>query len=67
MLLAETKKEMIESAAKIIILCDSSKFGRNSLAQFATLDKIDVLITDSINDEMRVKLENSDIDIIIAS
>jgi DeoR family fructose operon transcriptional repressor len=67
MLLAETKKAMIASAAKVFILCDSSKFGKNSLAQFATLSQIDVLVTDQISDSMKEKLEENDIDVVIAS
>jgi DeoR family glycerol-3-phosphate regulon repressor len=31
----------------VILLCDSSKFGKRSLVRACALDEIDVLITDS--------------------
>ena len=45
---------MIAIARKTILLCDSSKIGRESFACFAALDRIDVLITERIGDEDRV-------------
>lgn len=44
---AELKKAMISTASEVIVLCDSSKFGKISFAQFAELTDIDILITDS--------------------
>ena len=41
------KKRVIEKAAKVIMLMDSSKFGRNMPFTFAGIADIDVLITDS--------------------
>ena len=38
---------MIAMASSVIMLCDSSKFERTSLAQFATLDQIDVQATET--------------------
>jgi DeoR family transcriptional regulator, fructose operon transcriptional repressor len=39
--------EMIEAAGRTIVLADSSKFDRNGFGQFAHLDEIDILVTDS--------------------
>ncbi len=66
MFLAEIKKAMISAAARVFVLCDSTKFGKTSLAQFATLSQIDVLVADSIEDNMKKRLEENDIDVIIA-
>jgi DeoR family transcriptional regulator, fructose operon transcriptional repressor len=44
---AHAKRGMIAMASSVIVLCDSSKFERTSLAQFATLDQIDVLVTET--------------------
>lgn len=44
---AEVKKCMIQIASERIMLCDSSKFNKVSFAEFATMDDIDKLITDS--------------------
>ena len=43
----QIKKRVIEKAAKVIMLMDSSKFGRNMPFTFAGITDIDVLITDS--------------------
>ena len=38
---------MLAAARQRVFLVDSSKFGRESLARHATLDDIDVLVTDA--------------------
>jgi DeoR family fructose operon transcriptional repressor len=42
---AETKRRMIALAGKTILLCDHSKLGVVSFAQFATLDQVNTLVT----------------------
>jgi len=42
----QVKKRVIEKAAKVIMLMDSSKFGRNLPFTFAGLSEIDLLVTD---------------------
>lgn len=44
---AETRRAMINSAAQVIMLADSSKFGKLSFCSIAPADAIDVIITDS--------------------
>jgi DeoR family fructose operon transcriptional repressor len=44
---AEVKKCMIQIASETIMLCDSSKFNKVAFAEFATLEDIDKLITDT--------------------
>jgi DeoR family fructose operon transcriptional repressor len=61
---AETKKAMIEIAAKVILLCDSSKLGKSSFARFAAVDEIDILVTDSIASYDRARFEELDIDVV---
>lgn len=43
---AEMKKALIRSAAETFLLCDSSKIGRTSFIEYASLDVIDHFITD---------------------
>jgi DeoR family glycerol-3-phosphate regulon repressor len=43
----QIKRGYIERADQVILLCDSSKFGKRSLVRACALDEIDVLITDS--------------------
>jgi len=61
---AEIKKAMIGGAKQVILLCDSSKFGRDSFARFASLEDIDVIVTESIDPELRRRLEDNDVVVI---
>ena len=63
---SETKKLMISIAARVILLFDSSKMGRNSFAIFAPPDKIDAMVTDSAREEERRQMEENGIEAIIA-
>lgn len=65
---AEIKKAMISISNKVIVLCDSSKVGCNSFAQFANLQQIHTIITDAAIDEnLRRDFETSEIEVIIAN
>lgn len=44
--IANIKREMIKNSQNVVLLVDSSKIGKNALALFATLDEMDVIITD---------------------
>ncbi len=44
---AETRKAMINSSAQVIMLADSSKFGKTSFLSIAPVDAIDIIITDN--------------------
>lgn len=58
---------MIKISKEVIVVCDSSKFSRRSLAYICGLDKIQCVITDSeIPDEDRKRLEDAGIKVIIA-
>lgn len=55
---AEVKKAMLKSATERIVLCDSSKIGKISFVEFAKLQDIDKLITDSnVSSEVRRYLD----------
>lgn len=43
---AETKRAMVAAAARVVLLADSSKVGQVHFARFATLEQVDVLVTD---------------------
>lgn len=61
----DTKKEMIRVANKTYVLADSSKFGTGNLFRVCTMDKVELIITDSglseeqrkLADEQNVRLE----------
>ena len=49
---------MLHSVQKIIVLADSSKFGKKSFAKICDLDQIHELITDKgISPEIKRKIE----------
>ncbi len=65
---AGVKQALINSSRKTILCMDSSKVGRAYLARFASLNIVDVLITDNgISDESREAIEQQQIEIITAS
>ena len=61
---AQAKRGMITMASFVVMLCDSSKFGRTSLAQFADFDQIDVLVTDTRTGGFTGQLAGLGVDII---
>lgn len=61
---ADTKKLMVSMAASVILLCDSSKFGRDSFAQFAPPEVIDKIITEACPEFERKQIEELGIDLI---
>lgn len=63
---AETKKAMIATSTKVILLCDHSKLSRQSFVQFARLDDIDTIVTETIKDDDRTRFEENDVEVIVA-
>jgi DeoR family fructose operon transcriptional repressor len=64
---AETKKHMISISAKTILLCDHTKIGKVSFAQFAKSEQIDALVTDQVEPKDRELIERAGIELIVAS
>ena len=63
---AQLKRKAIESAQQVIALIDSSKFGKEDLTPFASLDQIAHLITDSrLTTEWVAKLKEAGVDFTI--
>ena len=61
---ARLNQKMIESANKLIVLADSSKFGKRSFGKICPLNKVDLIITDKdISQQMLKKLENKGVGI----
>ncbi len=64
---AHLNSMMIEIAKEVILVTDSSKFKRKSLAFICTPDKIKTIVTDSgIPDDDRKRLEEAGVQILIA-
>jgi DeoR family transcriptional regulator, aga operon transcriptional repressor len=64
---AHLNRKMIENSKKVIVVADSSKFSKRSLALIAPISKVDTVVTDSgIPVEDQKILENAGVEIIIA-
>ena len=47
LLLAETEQAMLRAAGRVVVVADSSKFGRKSLTLVSALDSVDVFVSDA--------------------
>lgn len=66
-MMADMDKTMIEAADTVILLADSSKFGRSGLARVCGFEAVDIIITDSgLPQEWRDKLENTAARVVLA-
>ncbi len=63
---AETKKLMMSIAAQIVLLFEGQKMGRNSFAQFAPLEAIHTIVTDTMPEEDVRALERAGVRVICA-
>lgn len=52
---AAVKSAMVTNARQVVVLCDSTKLGNDYLVSFASLDAIDVVITDAAAPELMVE------------
>lgn len=63
----ELKKNMIHSADKVVLLADSSKFGKKAFSTICSWDLIDTFITDKIEKTFREKLEELGVEVILSN
>lgn len=64
---AATKRALIRSARRTVVLADHTKFGRDEFAQVAGLTEIDVIITDSeVDADMAREIEEAGPEVIRA-
>lgn len=64
---AIVKTAIVKSARRVVLLCDSAKFDRESLVRFANLEDVDTLVTDKAPEgDLAVALEESNVEVIIA-
>ena len=63
---ASINKAMIRAAQKIIVLADSSKFGKKGFGRICGLEEVDQIITDNlINEDYKEKFTELGIDVIV--
>ena len=64
---AATKRAIVQSARRVVVLADSSKIGVETAVRFATLDEVDVLVTDAgISSQARHALEKTGLEVVVA-
>jgi DeoR family transcriptional regulator of aga operon len=64
---ARLSQKMMTASSKTVVLADSSKFGQRGFGHIASLDEIDIIVTDDgISEEMRSFIESAGIELIIA-
>ena len=64
---ASVKRAMTRAGQRVVVLGDSSKLGREHLVRFATVEDVDVLVTDDEADPAVVaELESSGIEVLVA-
>ncbi len=64
---AAVKRAMVRNARRVVALADSSKIDVESPVRFATLDQLDVLVTDAgISDRHRGELADAGVEVVVA-
>lgn len=64
---AATKRAMVRSARTVVVLTDSSKVGSEAAVRFATLEEVDLLVTDAgLTDEDRDALDAAGLEVVLA-
>ena len=63
----ELQKHMIHSADKVVLLADSSKYGKKAFSTISSWDLIDTFITDKIDNDFREKLEELGVEVILSN
>ena len=64
---AAVKRAMVRSARRKIVLADASKIGATLLVSFASLNDVDVLVTDSgVHEADRNQLINAGLEVVVA-
>jgi DeoR/GlpR family transcriptional regulator of sugar metabolism len=58
---APLKRAMIECAERVFVAADSSKFGHRGLVRIATLEEIDLIITDDGLDELDARAYSTEV------
>jgi len=68
LLLVETEQALMRAGDDVIVVADSTKFGRRSLAHLCELGDVQRIVVDSeITDDWRAQIERAGVELLIAS
>ena len=63
---AKLTRRMMHAASQVIVLADSSKFGRRGFGRICSMERIDCIVTDDgISEQYRRLIEEAGVDLII--
>ena len=66
-MISESHRIMMKKADEVILLCDSSKFGKTSLSSLGEIDLFNMIITDSkLQKKYADEVRKRDIELVIA-
>lgn len=66
-LIMGTVRKMIERAREVFVVADHSKFGRDVMVRVATLDEVDIVVSDhALSSEFQSLLRENDIRCVLA-
>lgn len=64
---AAVKSAIVDSARRVVVLADASKFHAEALVRFARLDAIDTLVTDAVPDaDLTAALDAAEVEVVLA-
>lgn len=68
LLLVETERAMMSCADQTIVVADSSKFGKSSLAKLCDLHQVHSVVTDDcLSDEWRQRLQQAGVNLVLSA
>lgn len=67
LMLVETERAMMRAAAEVIVVADSTKFGRQSLTHLCPLESVQHLVVDDgITSDWQAKVQAAGVDLVVA-
>jgi DeoR/GlpR family transcriptional regulator of sugar metabolism len=68
LLLVETERAMMDCADQTIVVADSSKFGKSSLARLCDLKQVQTVVTDEgLGDTWRTCIQDAGVQLFVAA
>jgi DeoR family transcriptional regulator, fructose operon transcriptional repressor len=67
LLLVETERAMMNASDRTLVVADSSKFGKSSLARLCPLEQVDMVVSDEgLSEDWRQRLRDAGVHLILA-
>lgn len=63
---AATKQALVAAGQRVVVLADATKIGVDSTVRFATLEDVDVIVTDAVERSQRSLLTKAGVEVVVA-